>query len=93
MFENTVLRGICGPTTEEVTGEFRKLCKEELNDLYCSPNLVWVIRWRMSWAGHVARMGERRGVYRDFMGKTEGNRSLGDPGVDDMILLRWILRK
>ena len=65
MFENRVLRRIFGPKREGVTGEWRKLHNEELNDLYCSPNLVWVIKSRrMRLAGHVARVGEWRGVYR-----------------------------
>jgi len=62
MFENMVLRRIFGPRREEVTGEWRRLHYEELNHLYCSPNIVWVIKWRrMRWAGHVARMGKERG--------------------------------
>ena len=65
VFENRVLRGIFGPERDEVTGEWRKLHNEELKDLYCSPNIVWVIKSRrMRLAGRVARMGERRGVYR-----------------------------
>ena len=53
---------------------------EELNDLYCSPNIVWVIKWRkMRWAGHVARMGEETGVYRVLVVKPEGRRPLGRP--------------
>ena len=62
MFENRVLRVIFVPKRDEVTGEWRKLHNEELNDLYCSPNIVWVIKSRMRWVGHVARMGERRGA-------------------------------
>ena len=70
VFENRVLRRIFGPKRDEVTGEWRKLHNEELNDLYCSPNIVWVIKWRrMRWAGHVACMGERRGVTGFWWGK------------------------
>ena len=62
VFENRVLRKIFGPKRDEVTGEWRTLHNEELNDLYSSPNIVQVIKSRrMGWAGHVARMGERRG--------------------------------
>ena len=72
------LRRIFGAKRDEVTGEWRKLHNEELHDLYSSRNTVRVIKSsRMRWAGHVARMGERRGVYRVLVGKPEGKRPLG----------------
>ena len=69
-----------GSKRDEVTGKWSKLHNEELNDLYCSPNMFRVIKTRsMRWAGHVARKGERRGVYRVMVGKPEGKRLLGRP--------------
>jgi len=80
VFENMVLRRIFGPRIDEVTGEWRRLHNEELNDLYCSPNIVRVIKWRrVRWGGHVARMGEERGVYRLLVGKPAGRRPQGRP--------------
>jgi len=82
--ENRVLRRIFGPRSDEVTGEWRKLHNEELNDLYSLPSIVRVIKSRiMRWAGYVARIGERRVVYRVLVGKPEGKRRLGRPR------LRW----
>jgi hypothetical protein len=61
-----------------VTGEWRKLHNEELNDLYSLPNIMRVVKSRrVRWAGHVARVGEDRGVYRVLVGKPEGKRPLG----------------
>ena len=75
-----MLRGIFGPKREEVTGEWRNLHNEDLNDLYCSPNIFRVIKsTKMRWAGHVMCVGERRRVYRVLMGKPEGKRPLGRP--------------
>ena len=80
VFEKRVLRRIFGPRRDGVTGEWRKLHNEELNDLYCSPNIVRVIKSRiMRWTWHVARMEEGRGVHRVLVGKSEGNRPLGRP--------------
>jgi len=80
VFENRVLRRIFGPKRYEITGAWRKLHNEELNDLYCSSNIVQVIKSRrMRWVGHVACMGERRGVYRVLMEKPGGKRPIGRP--------------
>ena len=80
MFGNRVLRRIFGPKRDEATREWRKLHTEELSDLYCSPNIVRVIKSRrIRWAGHLARMGENRGVYSLLVGKPEGKRSFGRP--------------
>jgi hypothetical protein len=76
VFKNRVLRRIFGPKRDEVTGEWRKVHNEELNDLYCSLNILRVIKSRrIRWAGHVARMGEKRGIYRVLVGKPEGKKN------------------
>jgi len=80
VFENMVLRRIFGPRRDKVTGEWRILHKEELNDLYSSPNIVRVTKSRrMRCTGHMAHMGEERGVYRVLVGKPKGKRPQGRP--------------
>ena len=78
VFENRVLGRIFGPKTDEITGEWRKLHNEELNDLHPSSSIFRVIKSRrMRWAGHVASMRESTGVHRVLVGKPEGKRPLG----------------
>jgi hypothetical protein len=80
VFENRVLRRIFGLKRDEVTGEWKRLHNEELYGLCFSPNIIPVTKSRrLRWAGHVARMGERRGVYRVLVGKPKGGRPLGRP--------------
>jgi hypothetical protein len=90
--EKRVLRRIFGPKRYEVTGEWRKLHNEELNDLYCSPNIVRVIKLgRMRWAGHVDCMGRGEANTRIWWKNLREREHRRDPGIDGRIILRWIL--
>jgi hypothetical protein len=92
IFENRVLRRIFGPKREE-DGSSRKLHNDELHGLYSSQNIVRVIKSRkMRWAGHVARMGEGRGVYRVLVGRPERDH-WEDLGVGGWTTLKWTLRR
>jgi len=92
--ENWVLRRIFGPRRDEVTGECRELNNEEINDMYCSPNIVWVIKSRnMRWAAHVARVRKGEAYTEFWWGNLWERDYLGDPGVDGRIILRWIFMK
>ena len=94
VFENRVLRRIFGTKVDEVTAEWRKLHNEELNDLYCSSNIVRVIKSeRMRWEGYVAGTG-RAEVHALFWWRTPKERDhLEDPDVGGRVILRWIFRK
>jgi hypothetical protein len=96
VFENKVLRRIFGPKRDEMMGGWRKPHNEELHDLYCSPSIVRIIKSRrMRWAGHLARIGEKRNVYRLLVGKPEGKIPLRRPRwwVDnikmDLLQIGW----
>jgi hypothetical protein len=93
VFENKVLRGMFGAKRDEVTGEWRKLRNEELNDLYFSPTIVRVIKLRrMILAGNVARMGVREACTGFWWGNLRERDHWGDPGIDRRIILRCIFR-
>jgi hypothetical protein len=93
-FENRVLRRTFGPKRDEITREWRKLHNEELNELYCSPNIFRLIKSRrIRWAGHVAHLGDSRRVHRMLVGNLSQRDHLGDLGVAGRIILRWIFKK
>ena len=94
VFENRVLRKVFGPKRDEVTGEWRKLHNEELNDLDSLPNIVRVVKSRrMRWAGHVARMGRIEVCKGCWWGSLRERGHWRDQDVDGRIILRWIFRK
>jgi hypothetical protein len=89
-----VLRKIWGLTTDQVTEEWRGLHIEELCDMSCPPNFVWVIKSRgMTWVGHVAHMGDRRAAYSVFVGKPEGKRPIEKVSGNGRIILKRILTR
>jgi hypothetical protein len=93
VFENRALRRIFGPMRDEATGGWRKLHNEELHRLYSSPSIIRMIESRrMSWVGHVVRMGEKRNAYRIFVGKPEGKRPLGRPRSRWVVNIKMDLR-
>jgi len=94
MFQNRLLRKTFGPIKDEVTREWRKLHNEELNDLYCSPSIVWVVKSRIiRWAGHVASV-RREETYTGFWwGNVRERDHWKDPGIDGRTILKWIFRK
>jgi hypothetical protein len=94
VLENRVLRRVFGPKRNKVTGEWRRLHKEELYALYSSPNIVRVIKSRRKrLASHVGRTGEKRGAYRVGWGNLREGDHLYSPVVDERIILKWMFEK
>ena len=93
VFDIMLLRRIFGLKRDELTREWRKLHNEDLNDLHSSPSIVRVIKsGRMKLTGHVARMGRGETYTRFWLGSLKEREHLGDPGVDESVILRWIFR-
>jgi hypothetical protein len=87
------VRRILGPKREEVAGDWRRLHKKELHNLYASPNVIRLIKSRrMRRPGHVARTRQMRNAHRILFGKPEGKKNSEDVSIDGRIILEWILR-
>jgi hypothetical protein len=94
MFENRVLRVKLGAVRVEAMGNWREVYNEKLNDLYSSPNIMCMIKTRrLRWAGHVACTGEKRNAYRVWVGKPEERGHLEGLGIEERIILKWMLKK
>jgi hypothetical protein len=93
VFDSGVLRSIFGPKRDEVTGDGRKLHNEELNDLYSSPIIRVIQSRRVTWAGHVASVEERKGACRFWWENLREGDHLEDASIDGKIIVRWIFRK
>jgi hypothetical protein len=86
VFENRVLRRIFGPKREDVTGDWRTLHNRELNYRYSSINIGLVIKWRIRWAGHIARLGKRESYTRFGWRNPKERDRLGEPGIDERMI-------